>query len=103
MLELLWLNKKIIAEVTGCIVIAFFCWWFFVHNPAVIKDLEEDKAELARQVESGKKALTLLNDIEKGKAKINEATFKNISTIRAAAIPKRTVLISGGVPLSGVR
>jgi len=102
MLEMLLLNKRAIGEFIGLALICFVAWWFFIHNPATIKALEADKSELSRQVESGKKAVLLLGDIEKGKAKINETTFKQISSIRAAAIPRRAVLIVGGVPLPTV-
>ncbi len=100
---LIWENRRIIGEIIGLAVLIFVAWWFFVHNPKVIADLEKDKAELARQVQEAAKAQVLLNDITQGKAQINENVFKQISSIRAATLPRRTVLIVGGVPLpSGV-
>lgn len=101
-IKFLWDNKQIIAEILGAIAVAIVCWWFFIHNPKIIKGLEADKAELARQVEAGKAAITLLDDIQKGRTKIDATTYKNISTIKANHMPKRTVLVSGGVPLQAV-
>jgi hypothetical protein len=102
MLVLLWENKRIIGEILGLILLCFVAWWFFIHNPKVIDGLEKDKIELSRQVQEGLKAAALLQTIEKGKAGIDRETFKNISTIRAAIIPRRAVLIRGGVPLQAL-
>lgn len=99
MLALLIANRRIIAEIVGALVIALIAWWFFIHNPKVIAGLEDDKKELQRQVNEGIKAAALLTDIENGKVKINAKTFQNISTIRASIIPRRAILISGGLPL----
>lgn len=92
-------NRKIIGEIIGLALICLVVYWFFIHNPKVIDGLEKDKAELSRQVAEGVKAQTLLNDISKGKVEIDNATFKQISSIRAASIPRRAVLIRGGMPL----
>lgn len=102
MLALLIANRRIIAEILGLVVLVFVAWWFFVHNPRVIDGLEKDKTELSRQVQEGLKAAALLQTIEKGKAVVDRETFKNISTIRAAIIPRRSVLIYGGVPLQAM-
>ena len=92
----LWQYKQIIAEVIGVIVIAILAWWFFWHNPKVIDSLEKDKAELSRQIENGKNAIVLLDDIQKGRVKINEAVQSQISSVKSQAIPRRTVIIRGG-------
>ena len=94
---IIWQNRRIIGEILGIILLVFIAWWFFWHNPAVIDALEADKAELARQVEAGKKAVTLLDDIQKGKGKINAQVQAQLSSIRGNAIPRRTVLIRAGV------
>lgn len=96
-LALIWKNKQLIAEVLGGVLVAFVAWWFFWHNPKVIKELEADKAELARQVEVGKQALSLLHDIQFGKESSYDAVSKKIHEINQAAIPRRTVLIKSGV------
>ncbi len=92
----LWQYKQIIADVIGVIVIAILAWWFFWHNPKVIDSLEKDKAELSRQVENSKNAIVLLDDIQKGKVKINEAVQTQISSVKSQAVPRRAVLIRGG-------
>jgi deoxyribose-phosphate aldolase len=104
MLQTVWDNKQLVAEIIGFILILFFCWWFFVHNPARIDALEADKAELARQVKNGADAIHLLNNINTGKVAINEQVFRNVSAIRAAAVPRRAVIIRAGLlPAAGVR
>ena len=95
-LAIIWQNRRIIGEIIGIILLVFIAWWFFWHNPAVIDDLEADKAELARQVEAGKKAVTLLDDIQKGKGKINAQVQAQLSSIHSSAIPRRAVLIRAG-------
>lgn len=96
-LTILWQNKRLIAELVGLVLAVIVCWWFFIHNPAVIDALEEDKKELNRQVVALEKCAVLLEEIEKGKRGINIETFRQISSIRANAIPHRTVLIRNGV------
>lgn len=96
-LTILWNNRKIISEIVGLILVGILAWWFFIHNPKIIDGLEKDKAELSRQVDAGKQAIELLSNIQAGKERINAQTFKNISTIRATAIPKRAVIVHGGL------
>lgn len=97
---IIWNNRKIIGEILAIIGLLVLCWWFFIHNPKVIKDLENDKAELSRQLEAGQKAIKLLETIQQGKVVIDAAIQGQISTMRATARPKRTVIIHAGVPLS---
>jgi len=96
-LTLLWSNKRIIAEIISLILAILIGYWFFIHNPNVIDGLEKDKVELSRQLEAGKRAITLLSNIQKSKEVINDATFKNISTIKSNAIPRRAVIIKYGL------
>jgi plastocyanin domain-containing protein len=96
----LWKNKQRIAEIIGGILIAVLCYWFFYHNPKVIKELQEDKKELARIVEAKDKQITLYKDIEKGKVKIDGAIQSQISSLRAVARPRRTIIIHAGRVLS---
>lgn len=95
-LNLIWENKRIIGELIGVILVAFVIWWFFIHNVMVIDDLEKDKAELSRQIEARKQSLQLLDDIQQGKVRINAQVQTQISTVRAAAIPRRTIIIKPG-------
>lgn len=102
----LWQNKKLIVEIIGLILLLILCWWFFIHNPKVIKELEADKSELSRQIEVKNNTIKLYGDIEKGKVVINEAVQLQISSLRSQSRPRRTVIIrAGGVlpPLSPVK
>lgn len=102
LLPLLWANKRIIGEAAGILLLCFVAYWFFWHNPQKIDALEHDKQELSRQVENGKQAIVLLDNINQGKAGISHDTFKQISSIRAAAVPRRAVIIRGGMQLQPV-
>lgn len=94
---ILWQNKRILIEATCCLMVAVLLWWAFIYQHRRIEALKADKAELSRQVEQGQQALQLLNDIQKRKTEINNATFARISTIRAAAVPRRAVLVRSGM------
>jgi len=96
LLPLLLSNWQLIAKGIGIAIIAFAGYWYFIHNPKVIDGLEKDKAELARIIEAKDKEITLYKDIEQGKAVINESVFRQISTLRATARPRRTVIIKSG-------
>lgn len=96
-LTILWSNRKLIAEIISLILAIIIGYWFMIHNPKIIDGLEKDKVELSRQLEAGKQAITLLSNIQKSKEVINDATFKNISTIRTNAVPRRTVIIKYGL------
>ena len=98
---LLWNNRRIIGEVVALMALAFAGWWFVFHNTAKIAELEQDKAELSRQVVAGQQAITLLNKINQNGENIDRATFTHISSITATAVPRHRVLINAGVPLSG--
>jgi len=95
-LTLLWANRRVIGEVVGLTLVAAILWWAFWFNPHRIDALQAEKTELLRQVEAGKQALTLLDDIQKGKVKINAHVQSQISTVRSAAMPRSTVIIHGG-------
>ena len=97
-----WENKRLIGEIAGLIAAVFVCWWFFIHNPAVIEGLEQDKAELSRQLVAGQKAIKLLTEIEQGRVKIDDAIQSQVSSLRSTARPKRTVIIRAGSVLSTV-
>jgi hypothetical protein len=89
LIPLLWANKRLIGEVIGIIALAAIAWWFFWHNPKVIKQLENEKAELSHQVEAAHAAINLLTDIERSHDATSKNSFTLISTIRSAPKPKR--------------
>lgn len=95
-LQLIWQNKRIIAELAAAVIACAVMWWAFWHNPAKIKALEAERQEMARQIEAGQKALTLLDDIQKGKVRINAQVQSQISSIRRQGLPARTAIIRNG-------
>lgn len=89
-LTLLWENRRIVLESLAVAVVLILGYHYLVSNPKKID-------ELNKQVKAGEAAINMLGDISKGKELVNAQTFKNISTIRAAHIGKRTLLIHNGV------
>ena len=96
-------NWKIICQVIGAIILVFAIWYYAIHNPKVIKELEADKVELSRIIEAKDKEITLYKDIDKGKVVIDAKTQGQISSIRAVARPRKSIIIRAGVPLSSMR
>ena len=88
--------RKHILYVIVAAAVAFLLYWYGYHVPNKLKAVEAKNKQLAEQVEAAKKAITLLEDIHKGKVKIDEQTFKNISTIKAKIGKPGTVIIPAG-------
>jgi len=88
--------RKQILYTIAAAAVAFLLYWYGYHIPSKLKAVEADNKHLAEQVEAGQKAITLLEDINKGKVKIDEQTFKNISAIRAKIGKPHTVLVPAG-------
>jgi hypothetical protein len=85
----IWSNRQLFAEIIGGLLIVFLCWWFFIHNPKVIKGLENEKAELTRQVANRDAAINMLGSIERAHDVINKTIYRNISSIRYLPKPGR--------------
>lgn len=98
-IALLLQNWKLIVQIAGAVALAVLLWWYLIHNPKVIKELEEDKKELSRIIEAQQDQLKLNQDIEKGKVVINAAVQQRISSLRSEARPRRTVIVKAGVVL----
>jgi len=97
-LALLWTNKELIAKVLGVALVAFVAWFYFWHNPKVIKRLETEKAEAIEQVVRAHGAINLLTSIERRHDVITKISYRNISTIRYAPKPAATgMFLPGGV------
>lgn len=88
-------RKQMLYAIVAAAV-SFLLYWFGYHIPVKLKAVEQVNKQLQEQVEAGQKAVTLLEDINKGKAKIDDQTFKNISTIRAKIGKPHVVLIPSG-------
>jgi hypothetical protein len=96
-------NWQMIVKGIGIALLVFAGWFYFVHNPKVIKELEADKTELARIIEAKDKEITLYKDIDKGKVVIDAKTQGQISSIRAVARPRKSIIIRAGVLLPSMR
>lgn len=88
-LPLIWANREIILKGIAVALIAFVAWYFFYHNPKRIKALENEKAELSKQVAARDAAINMLGDIEREHEIINRTTFRIISSIRYLPKPSR--------------
>ena len=95
--------KQILYGVVA-LCIASLLYWYGYHIPNKLKAVTDENRQLQGQVEAAQKAITLLEDIQKGKVKIDEQTFRNISTVRAKiGKPHTTLIPSGRLLLSPVR
>jgi cellobiose-specific phosphotransferase system component IIC len=96
----LWDNKRLIGEILAIIAVCSLLWFYTIHNPKVIKQLETEKAELTRQVINRDAAINLLTSIEAAHDTITKTSYKNISSIRYTPKPGRTGLFygAGGMP-----
>ena len=95
--------KQILYAVCAAAV-ATLLYWYGYHIPSKLKDVTDENRQLQGQVEAAQKAITLLEDIQKGKVKIDEQTFRNISTVRAKiGKPHTTLIPSGRLSMSPVR
>lgn len=71
-------------------------YWYGYHIPNKLKAVTDENRQLQGQVEAAQKAITLLEDIQKGKAKIDDNTFKQISSVRSKIGKPHVVLIPSG-------
>lgn len=99
-MAVIWANRELIAKIIGGMLLAFFCWWFFWHNPKVIKQLESEKVELSRQIVLRDNAINLLGTIERRHDAIDKGTNDNVGKIRTGRKPARTgyLLLDGMLP-----
>lgn len=96
--------RKQILYAIAATAVAFLLYWYGYHVPNKLKAVEASNIQLQEQVEAGRNALKLLDDINRGKVRIDDQTFRNISTIRAKINQPNTVLIPAGrLSLSIVR
>jgi hypothetical protein len=96
MLEFILLYRKEIVYGIAAATVVGIIYWFGFHIPAKLKATQADNVQLQVQVEAGQKAITLLEDIQKGKAKIDDNTFRQISSVRGKIGKPHTVLVPAG-------
>ena len=88
----------------AALCVTFLLYWYGYHIPNKLKAIEEANRQLQGQVKAGEDALKLLDDIQKGKAKIDDNTFKQISSVRSKiGKPHTTLIPSGRLSMSPVR
>lgn len=83
--------------IAGFIVTAII-WWFGFHIPAKLKATKAELEATQIALETAKRGLVLLDDIQKGRVKIDVQVQKQISSIRATVIRPGAVLIPSGMP-----
>ena len=102
LLPLLLNNWQIIAKAIGVAIVAFLCWWFFIHNPKVIKQLEDEKRVAIEQKDAAFAAINMLTEIERAKDVVTKTSFKIISSIRYVPKPSRDGLFYSNADPSGL-
>ena len=98
LLTLLWSNKELVAKIGAGILIAFAAWWFFIHNPKVIKEMETTIAEKSRQIELRDSTIELQGQLRKAHDEITIKENENIRRIRETPLAASGVFITGGMP-----
>ena len=89
-LALVWQYRQIILEGIAIIILGFAIWWFCIHNPKVIADQKAKIENQTRQIESAQGAITLLSDIQQGKAKIDEKVQAQLTSVHHIVFKHRT-------------
>jgi hypothetical protein len=87
---------KGIVIAIGTVIVSILGYHYFISNPNKIDALEADKKELSRQIAAKDSQIKLSEDIQKGKVVINAKVYQNISTLRAEARPRKSVIIRAG-------
>lgn len=77
-------------------------YYYFVYVPDKYEQEKAKNKELIEQAEQNKKTLNLNNDIQKGKEQINERVQSQISTNHSKPVPRKSIVIRGGMPLRSV-
>ena len=79
-------------------LIAGVIWWFGFHIPAKLDRTQRQLQQTEIALDAAKQGLVLLDDIQKGKVKIDVQVQKQISSIRATVVRPGAVLIPSGMP-----
>jgi hypothetical protein len=97
---LLFILKNYYKEILlGCAAIIFglVVYWFGFHIPSQLETVKAELRDAQIKVEQAQKALQLVDDIQKGRVKVDKLTFQRLSSIRVAPIPHNSVVVPGGV------
>lgn len=95
-LMMLWQNKRLILEILCCAVIGFLIWHFGFNIPNQLKKAKAEVGEWQKKAEVAENTVLLMTEIQKGKVIIDAKTQSQISTVRAKAIPRKSVIIQSG-------
>ena len=98
LLPLIWANRRLVAEVIGIALLALIAWWFFWHNPKVIKQLTAERDQAIAQKEAAFNAINMLGEINKAHTEIDKESADNENKIRNGRKPGvRGIFVAGGV------
>lgn len=87
-------------KILAGLAVAGVVWWFGFYIPSKLKAVEAKLEQTEIALETAKRGLVLLDDIQKGKVKIDAQVQQQISSIRATVVKPGAVLIPGGMPKS---
>lgn len=87
--------KQILYAVCAAAV-ATLLYWYGYHIPSKLKDVQGQLHVAMTEVERGKQAIILLDEIQKGKGMIDAITYKRISSIKSG-LPANTVIFGNRV------
>lgn len=86
------------AKIIAAVLLVGVLYWYGIHVPAELRETKAKLTQAEAEVENGRKAILLLDEIQKGKVGIDAAVQKRISSIKAG-VPHNGVIINGGMPL----
>jgi predicted PurR-regulated permease PerM len=94
----IWANRKIVAEVFCLLLIVAAIWWFGIHNPRVIKELNQRIESQQREILASHAAINLLTNINKIHDEVDKGSAENETKIRTGRKPGvRGVFIASGM------
>lgn len=98
MLELLLTHKRLALEIIGCALIGAIAWWAFIHNPRIIREQAAQLAAMQQQVNAARSALTMMDNINKEKGRIDNEYQAAINHLKSVVFANHStgVFMPGG-------
>lgn len=102
-LKMLWDNRRVIGGILAVVLVVGLGWYYIHVVPTQLAEAREENRRLAEVVKQAELDRKVLDNIAQRKGQIDAATHFQISTIRARPMPRRGVIVVGGMPLQTVR
>lgn len=99
-LQILWDNRRLVAEIACVLALAGFGYWACVYQPNKINDQKQKILALEVRAKAGEEAVKLLTAIQKERGWIDEQTQDRINKLKGIVYPNHSsfVFLPGGMP-----